>query len=114
MFNMFPLFESLYGFSPYTTQIVHLNKLLPIKFMPSPALITQMKRAYYYGALIYSTTMDELDKVWAECQKYADEFVYMQFHEEYYKLTKFRIENGIKLHIPHVSDNKSVFLSKLP
>lgn len=108
-FAIFPLFESLYGFEQYSTRIAHLNNIIPIKFTPNTGLLTQMKRAYFYGALIYSTTLDELDQVWAECQTHGDEFVHMQFHEEYYLLAKDRIMKGTPLMIPHVSDNKSLF-----
>jgi DNA/RNA endonuclease G (NUC1) len=106
-FAFFPLFERIYGLAPFATRIMHLNKLVPIKFTPNPSLLTQMKRAYYYGALIYSTTVEELDRVWAECQTHAAEFVHMQFHGEYYELAKSRILSRTPLAIPHVTDNST-------
>ena len=106
-FNFMPILVDKLNYSQGVTQLVNLSKLMSVEFLLSHDLEVQMTRSYMYGLLIYSTTLEELDRNWLECEKHTGEFKYMQFHREYYDLAKARILSGDKLVIPHVTDNKS-------
>ena len=73
-------------------RLFHMNKINPIKFFVKGYLEIQMKKAAMYGKLIYSNTLEELEKNWQDCESQKEEFKDLQFHREYYDMAKKRIE----------------------
>ena len=71
----------------------HLN----ISMNLNPVLRLQMKKSKWFGRLIYAKNIDILEREWIECQKLSAEFENLQFHQEYYELTKLRLKRGSKL-----------------
>lgn len=63
--------------------IFNLNDLLKI----------QLKKSKWYGKLIYSKNLNELDKNWKQLQKFEDEFKSLTYHEEYYNYAKKKLSN---------------------
>jgi hypothetical protein len=63
-----------------------------------------MAKALLYGALIYSSTIEELDAAWEKVESFAGKFKNLKFHREYYDLAKQRIEEGQPVRIPHMTD----------
>jgi len=47
-----------------------------------------MKKSNWYGYLIYAPSMHELEKKWKECQMYENEFGNLEYHKQFYELTK--------------------------
>jgi len=113
--NYIPIFEEKAGFKQQLNgggqRIINLSKLFPIRFNISPDLQIQMVKALLYGALIYSTSIDELDQVWAKVETFAEKFKSLKFHREYYDLAKARILENRGVEIPHLTDS-NLFLTR--
>jgi len=81
-----------YGFpsariKPFRTQVnVAINL--------TPALRLQMKKSKWFGKLIYAKNLEVLEREWIECQKLSKEFENLEFHQEFYELTKRRLKRG--------------------
>jgi len=71
----------------------HLN----ISIILNPALRLQMKKSKWFGRLIYAKNLDILEHEWLECQKLSKEFENLEYHQEYYELTKKRLQRGSQL-----------------
>jgi DNA/RNA endonuclease G (NUC1) len=84
-----------YGFN--SNRIRSFRDHLNMEIYLNPGLKLQMNKSKWFGKLIYARTIDNLERQWLECQKYATEFGNMEFHEEYYKLAKHRLEENSKL-----------------
>ena len=66
----------------------HLN----ISINLNPVVQLQMKKSKWFGRLIYAKNLDILEREWIECQKLAAEFENLDFHQEFYQLTKKRLQ----------------------
>jgi DNA/RNA endonuclease G (NUC1) len=89
--NIFPLLYEFYNFKPYKNKLTHLTKIVKLDYKLSKVLLDQMTRAKYYGLLIYSKTLKELDKNWDKCLQLTNIITDFQYHREYYELAKARI-----------------------
>jgi DNA/RNA endonuclease G (NUC1) len=49
-----------------------------------------MKKSFWFGNLIYATSLDDLEYKWKECKKFEKEFETMFFHQQFYDLAKKR------------------------
>jgi DNA/RNA endonuclease G (NUC1) len=78
-----------YGFNstkikPFRNTIsmtIHLHRLLQLL----------MKKSMWYGYLIYSPTVEELDKKWEECK--LQNFDNLNYHKEFYELVRQKLIN---------------------
>jgi len=59
----------------------------------SPALRLLMKKSNWFGYLIYSSTIEELDNKWEECKALETEFQSIEFHKEYYEIVREKLLN---------------------
>jgi DNA/RNA endonuclease G (NUC1) len=59
----------------------------------SPALRLLMKKSNWFGYLIYSTTIEELDSKWEECKALETEFQNIEFHKQYYEIVRNKLLN---------------------
>ncbi len=84
-----------YNFS--TSKIIPFRAHLNISINLNPALRLQMKKSKWFGKLIYAKNLDILEREWIECQKLSTEFQNLEFHQEYYLLTKRRLKRGSQL-----------------
>ena len=66
------------------------------KYKLPPILHLQIHKNYYFYKIIYAKNLDELELQWEECQKYKNKFGDLKYHEEYYELTKKRLEKGLE------------------
>jgi len=78
-----------YGF--LSSRIKPFRSHLNISINLSPVVRLQMKKSKWFGRLIYAKNLDILEQEWIECQKLADEFENLAFHQEFYQLTKKRL-----------------------
>lgn len=87
-----------YGFN--SNKIKPFRAHLNMDIYLNPGLKMQMKKSKWFGKLIYARTLDNLEYQWAECQKFANQFGAnfgdVQYHREYYELTKQRLEKDNK------------------
>ena len=60
-------------------------------FYLSPALKILMQKSKWYGFIIYSKTLENLEKRWDELQYLKNKFVQLEYHEEYYNLAKKKL-----------------------
>ena len=60
----------------------------------SPALRLLMKKSNWFGYLIYSPTIEELDKKWEECKALKKEFQNLEFHKKYYDVVRAKLLNN--------------------
>jgi hypothetical protein len=55
-----------------------------------------MKKSYWFGKMVHVKNLTELEKNWSEIQKYKKEFDTLDYHREFYELTKKRIQDNIE------------------
>lgn len=88
--NLFQLFSCYSGYkSDYTElQTIKRKERIDVHLTNNIKLINQMKSSYYYGILIYSKSIEELEYNWNNCKlnSFGDEL-----HKKYYELCKKRI-----------------------
>jgi hypothetical protein len=81
-----------------TSNIEPLIKVVGHVFNAYPNLGMQMVKCSWYGQLIYVDTLEELEKRWKEClEKHSAEFGDMQYHEQFYIYSKYRLSAGYPL-----------------
>jgi len=91
--NFFKFFSHYSKFNPTKYTISSMNKIVRVDVKFNGMLAKQMISSLYYGKLIYSETLNELEQNWNEAQKrgFGDEF-----HEVFYDLAKKRITRETK------------------
>jgi DNA/RNA endonuclease G (NUC1) len=84
-----------YGFN--SSRIKPFRDHLNLEINITPILKLQLRKNKWFGKIIYSKTLDILENNWTECQKFANDFDSIRYHQEYYELTKKRLlrENNI-------------------
>lgn len=90
--NVNPILGSYYHYNPKYFDIENLSTIVNINFYLNNYMVIQMKKAEMYGMLIYSNTLDELDKNWQICLSLEESFKDLQYHKEYYDFAKKRIK----------------------
>ena len=83
-----------YGYNSNSNNIkafADIKNILPITISLSPALRKLMNKSGWYGFLIYSPTIEHLEKVWEECKKKENEFENLEYHKQFYEATKARL-----------------------
>lgn len=78
-----------YGYN--NNNIKPFRTLISMGFMLSPPLKKLMKKSNWYGYLIYASSLEQLEHKWQECKKFEKEFETLEYHKEYYELTKKRL-----------------------
>lgn len=73
--------------------IYKIIKKKKFKFIINRYFTTQMGRSEYYGRLIYSKTLKELEEHWDIVKKRRHEFKNIDFHKEYYNMAKKRLQD---------------------
>jgi DNA/RNA endonuclease G (NUC1) len=91
--NFFKMFSYYLGFNPQKTKISSMNKILRLDIKFDKRLARQMISSLYYGKIIYSKTLTELDKNWELAIKSGFD---TEFHLLYYKYAKKRIKSEMK------------------
>lgn len=81
-----------YGFP--TGRIKPFRAQVNVSINLSPAMRLQMKKSKWFGRIIYAKNLEVLEREWIECQKLAKEFENLQYHQEFYELTKKRLKRG--------------------
>lgn len=82
----------------------NLNKdyMLPVcnivytSIFMNPQLSKLMKKSYWFGKMVYVNNLTELENNWNAIQKYEKEFDTLDYHREFYELTKKRIKDNIE------------------
>lgn len=85
-----------YNLNPFDKQILPLSKVHFLKYNLPPILLLQMKKNYHFHQLIYCNDLEKLEDRWENCQSNEKEFGDLQYHKEYYELSKKRIKKGLK------------------
>ena len=103
--NFFKLFNHYQEFNPIDYSISSLNKVTRIDVKFNKMLSKQMHSSSYYGVVVYSKNLQELESNWEKTKKagFNDEF-----HEFYYDLAKKRIKREMK----SKKSSKKVSISK--
>ena len=52
-----------------------------------------MKKSNWFGYIIYSKSVDEIDEKWEECKALEKEFQSIEFHKQYYEAVRFKLIN---------------------
>ena len=86
--NLKKLLE-FYGFE--TKQIRPFRNIISMELYLHRLLKLLMLKSNWFGYLIYSKNIQELDNKWEECKLLEKEFENLQYHQEFYELvrTKF-------------------------
>jgi DNA/RNA endonuclease G (NUC1) len=74
-----------------THELFRFIKKQKFRFQINRYFTTQMARSEYYGRLVYSKTMEELEKHWTIVKRRQDEFKNIDFHREYYEMANIRL-----------------------
>ena len=77
-----------------TTYIKPFRYFINMNINLSPALRLLMKKSNWFGYLIYSPTIEELDKKWEECKALEKEFQNLEFHKKYYDVVRAKLLNN--------------------
>lgn len=68
-----------------------LKTIMPIIFKAPYSLQIQMEKCNWFGRIIYSETIAELEKTWKDIQPMETRFRDLQYHKEYYDHIKKRL-----------------------
>ena len=52
-----------------------------------------MKKSNWFGYLIYATSLHQLETKWEHCKTLETEFESLKYHQQYYELTKKRLQH---------------------
>ena len=101
--NFFKMFSHYLGFNPNNFRITSMNKIVRIDVKFNKMLARQMISSLYYGKLIYSKSLIQLEKNWDLAKKsgFGDEY-----HEIYYKYAKKRLTREMKSTISKIKKDK--------
>jgi DNA/RNA endonuclease G (NUC1) len=78
-----------YGYNSLNIKPFH--KILSMDIKLSHSMKILMKKSNWFGYLIYSKTVDELEHKWEKCKLLEKEFENLEFHQQFYELTKIRL-----------------------
>jgi DNA/RNA endonuclease G (NUC1) len=109
--NFFKFFSHYSKFNPSKYKISSINKIVRIDVKFNNMLAKQMISSLYYGKIIYSKTINKLEKNWKDAQKsgFDDEF-----HKLFYDLAKKRIERDTKKSSKSKKKSSSKKITKKP
>jgi DNA/RNA endonuclease G (NUC1) len=93
--NMLKLFQIYNIYDPNYHTIRPITDIQRIGFKPSYPLQIQMEKCNWFGRLIYSETLENLDKNWSALQKYEHKFRDLQYHKEYYVAVRERLSSEL-------------------
>jgi len=82
--DLLRLLEKYQLYQPGKTMIQDLGQVIPLEYTPPFVIQIQMEKCNWFGRIIYSKTLPELEKAWSEIQKMKERFRDLQYHEEYY------------------------------
>ena len=82
-----------------------------MEFFLSPAMQKLMKKSNWFGYLIYSPSLSQLENKWKECQKLEKEFETLEYHQQFYELTKKRLirDNDSILDLTSFKESNKLF-----
>jgi len=72
-------------------EIKSFSHFINMDFKLSNSLKILMKKSLWFGKLIYSTTLEQLDYNWSIIETMKDDFENLKYHREYYDYSKKRI-----------------------
>ncbi len=78
------LLEKYNFYQPGKTVIQDLEQVLSLEYTPPMIIQIQMEKCNWFGRIIYSKSLGELERTWTEIQKMKERFRDLQYHEEYY------------------------------
>lgn len=82
----------------YTTEIKPLSMIHQPIFYANDLIQLSMLKSVWYGKMIYVNTLEKLESNWKYLNsKYGKLFENLDFHKEFYELSRERIKAGIKL-----------------
>lgn len=84
--------EILLEYYGYKTNVIKpFRSIISMELFLSPAMRQLMKKSNWFGYLIYSPSLTQLENKWNECQKLEKEFETLEYHQQFYELTKKRL-----------------------
>jgi DNA/RNA endonuclease G (NUC1) len=84
--------ETLLEYYGYKTNVIKpFRSVISMELFLSPAMQKLMKKSNWFGYLIYSPSLNHLEQKWKECQKLEKEFETLEYHQQFYELTKKRL-----------------------
>lgn len=89
--NFNPLLHKYYSYKKNTFKIQNINDIVEVKFSLNHVFQMQMLKSQWYGIIIYSSNLEELEKNWVLIQKDKRlEGQDLKYHEDFYLLVKDR------------------------
>ena len=104
IYNLLEFYNfNIYKIKPFRNLIsmtIHLHRLLQLL----------MRKSNWYGYIIYSKTIEELDKIWEECK--LQNFEDFQYHKEFYDNVRLKLikESTSKYN----KNNPNIIFSTIP
>ena len=92
--NFEPLLKKYYGYVENITQFENINDIVPVVFELTPIFKKQMLKSIWYAIIIYSSTVEQLEKNWEYCEK-ALIGENLEYHKDFYNLVKKRLKNKL-------------------
>jgi hypothetical protein len=89
------LLLNFYNLTTDFTKLKSFKNIIHTNIYLSESLKILMKKSNWFGKLVYSRNLDELEATWLECQKLEKIFETLSFHREYYEFTKKRLQNKL-------------------
>ena len=89
--NLNTILEHYKIYKPGYHRFESLKRVMPITFRPSKGLQIQMEKCNWFGRIIYSKSLEELEQAWTDIQKMSERFGDLQYHREYYDFVKERM-----------------------
>jgi DNA/RNA endonuclease G (NUC1) len=77
-----------------TNTIRQFRDLISMKIHLYSLLQLLIKKSNWFGYLIYSQSIEEIDKIWEECK--LQEFESLEYHKEFYDLVRNRLLEDMK------------------
>jgi len=106
--NLATLLE-YYGYQ--SNVIKPFRSVISMEFFLSPAMQKLIKKSNWFGYLIYSPSLSQLENKWKECQKLEKEFETLEYHQQFYELTKKRLirDNDSILDLTSFKESNKLF-----
>ena len=89
--NINTILEHYDIYKPGKHRFASMKMIMPIEFRPSRGLQIQMEKCNWFGRIIYSKNLEELEQSWIDIQKMQERFGDLQYHKEYYDYVKERM-----------------------
>jgi DNA/RNA endonuclease G (NUC1) len=82
--------KKLFDFYGLTGEMLPLQNIVNTDFILSDNFKLYMKKSEWFGKIVYSKSLEELEKMWTQLQLHKEEFENLEFHEQYYNAVKTR------------------------